>query len=237
MIKIADKLKDILFKENITCECCGKDVFKGERFCEDCFKKLPFNNECYCRICGRKENQDNACIDCKTHGAEFEKARSVFDYKDDVVHLIHSFKNGRRYLASLFADYLKEIYIKEFSFADFITFTPMYIKDEKRRGYNQAKLLADELSKRVNTPVVELLQKVKKTKMQKTLSRKEREKNLVSCFKVVKREGCKGKKILLIDDVMTTGSTINVLSKKLKESGALAVYVLTISSVTLKKNI
>lgn len=114
---------------------------------------------------------------------------------------------------------------------DCITYVPMFKKREKARGYNQARLLAQELAERVNCECVALLEKITYTKNQASLTRSERETNLVGTFAAT----CASpKSVLLVDDVMTTGATANECAKVLKKAGAKTVYVLTFASVPEK---
>lgn len=123
-----------------------------------------------------------------------------------------------------------------------LTFVPMHWLRQARRGYNQAELLAKEVSKNTNIPVLNLLQKIRSTKRQVELTGKERRENLKIVFKVIKsqshsfarkfsKENYKviGKKIIIIDDVTTTGSTLNECAKVLIEAGAKEVWGLVVA--------
>jgi competence protein ComFC len=105
----------------------------------------------------------------------------------------------------------------------------------RKREYNQAELLAKSISKRIDLPVIKnCVLKIKETAEQKSLSRKERVKNLKGCFKVEKASEIKGKKVLLIDDVLTTGATAEAITEKLLKAGADSVYLATVASVEYK---
>ena len=101
---------------------------------------------------------------------------------------------------------------------------------EKERGYNQSKLMADRLGEIVNVPSIELVEKVYETQRQATLTASERQENLKGSFKP-KNIDLKGKTITIVDDVLTTGVTMNLIAKQLKKMGASKVYVLTVASV------
>ena len=126
---------------------------------------------------------------------------------------------------------MANVYLEEDLSCDIITFVPMHPKRLKKRSYNQAELLAKELSKILNVQLVDCLQKVKDTKNQAKLSREERIKNLSDSFKVDKNL-VKNKAVLLVDDVLTTGSTADTVSKVLIKAGAEKVRVLTLASVS-----
>ena len=102
---------------------------------------------------------------------------------------------------------------------------------EYRRGYNQSRLLAKELAKRLNLPMIKGgIEKVKETKSQKQLTKKDREQNLKSCFKA-DRQKVEGKVIIVVDDVLTTGATADAICEELKKKGAFKVYFATVASV------
>ena len=111
----------------------------------------------------------------------------------------------------------------------------MTVKAQRKRGYNQSKLLALGLSSKVNVEVVDCLEKVKETKRQSKLTKSQRQKNLKGAFRVVNKSLIKGKRVLLVDDVLTTGTTVNAVCEKLLKAGAVAVDVLTVASVPPKE--
>ena len=99
----------------------------------------------------------------------------------------------------------------------------------KKRGFNQCEYLAREIAFRNNYKVINTLKKVRETKDQKTLSKKERKENLIGAFEIINKEDILGKKIILIDDVITTGATLREAKKMLKLSGVLQINTLTIA--------
>ncbi len=230
--KIITSLKNMFFNVKWTCNACGNENFNGKYFCNDCLKILPRIEGDKCEHCGRKTAYPTAyCNSCREKNIHFDEARSIYEYKEPISNLIMSFKyEGNLYLAETFSEDLANIYFERFYNADFITFVPMTKKHYKERGYNQAEILSNELSKVIGVEVKEVIEKVKETERQATLNAKERKENLRGAFKVNKKE-VENKTVLLIDDVLTTGSTLDVLSEKLKQSGAKAVYCLTIASV------
>lgn len=230
-------IQQIFFPVNYTCNACGKEVFSGKYFCENCYKKLPFIKINKCNHCGRITPYAVAyCDSCVENNVSFDVARSVFDYVDPVDKLIKDFKyNGKRYLAEVFASEMKNFCFSEFIQADVIAYVPMTEERLKFRGYNQAKLLAYELASLLNAPVSDtLIEKVIETPRQANLTKVERRSNLDKSFKVSKSEA-NGKSVLLIDDVLTTGTTADVIAKELKRKGAVRVNVLTVASVQNEK--
>lgn len=233
-------LRKILFKIGWTCEVCKAELFGEDYFCPDCLQELPLLNKgCICNHCGRKTPYPaEVCDTCRNFLVSLDKGRSVFEYFGAVPKLIQDYKyNNKKYLAKVFAKYMQPIAVKEFMRADMITFVPMTETDYKRRGYNQTEMLANELSKLVGIPVVEVLEKKVQTERQALLDKEQRVKNLLGSFSITEKGLVKGKKVLLVDDVTTTGATSAVIADYLKERGATEVYLLTIASVALNNKI
>ena len=221
-------IQDNIFPPDYTCNLCGIEVF-GTELCADCLKKMTFNNGATCTVCGRRIPASGVCIECKAAPPEFKRAYSAFVYSDGAAQLITQFKNGKPYLAVYLARYMEKS-LKELD-ADCIVCVPMTTKVLKKRGYNQSELLAKELAELTGLPVLtDAALKVHSTSEQKYLSREDRSKNLRGCFKADKAL-VKDRRILVVDDVMTTGSTLNELCKTLKRAGAVEVYAVTAASV------
>ena len=219
---------------NFTCDVCGREVFGGERVCETCYKELPWNNAEICPFCGRKVKEAGTCLECKEKPLATSKARSAFTHEGEAMRLVIRFKNGNKYLFRTIAELLLPLLNSEFADADAITFVPMTEKDEKKRGYNQSRLLAERLALLSEKEFLNAAIKQRQTDSQKTLGRKEREKNLERCFHVTDRAAVKDKIILIIDDTLTTGATSSELADTFKRAGAKTVYLLTVTSVEKK---
>lgn len=223
-----------MFPNNFTCDICGGETF-GNNICEDCLKTITFNNKNTCPVCGRKTERDEICLECKASAPRFKKAVSPLVYDGGTVKLIVKFKNGNGYLKEYFAGLIEEK-VEDLPVCDYIIYVPMTKKSMRKRGYNQSELLAKSISKRLKTPVLkDAVVKVKETSEQKSLSHRERVKNLAGCFKVEKRTEIKGKNILLIDDVMTTGATADEICKRLLNAGAKQIFLATAASVQYRQ--
>lgn len=230
---ILQKLARGLFPEHFTCELCGIEIFDG-RFCSDCLATLTFNGGCTCPVCGRKTPRDGICPECKALLPQYKKAVSALVYEGGALKLIYKFKDGRHgYLKDCFAELLDEK-LSDLPPFDAIAYIPMTAKSERKRGYNQSRLLAEAISERTEKPVVHALKKERETPVQKGLTRAERAKNLAGSFFVCDRPSVKGKRILLVDDVLTTGATADEVSKKLIAAGARSVCLATVCSVEYK---
>jgi competence protein ComFC len=231
--KIKEGIVKFFYNPEWRCINCGKEVFGDQRFCEDCLKILPYNDGAICEHCGRKLNSfQSYCSTCKGILTNLDMARSCFNYAYPINRLIKKAKyNNAKYLLDYFAEQLANLYFQNYFLADYLTFVPMIKKDERKRGYNQSKVLAERLSGIISVPVLDCLIKEQKTKRQATLNRKERMMNLSNAFKVCDKKSVKGKSILIIDDVSTTGSTAEAIAVKLKNAGAEKVQLLSIASV------
>lgn len=229
------KLEDVFFNTKLTCNICSREIFKGY-FCKDCEDSLVYNEK-HCNTCGRSVlNETYRCNSCSNRQLYFSRARSVFCYLPPISTLIKSYKEkGRKYLGKIFANILYPYVVKYFSGTDIITCVPMHEKDLKARRFNQTEIICREIENKLGYRFENLLVKCKRTKDQRKLGKVDRRINLKSAFKVIDKSLVKGKNILIIDDVMTTGATVEVLSERLISAGAECVNVLTISSVGEKE--
>ncbi len=219
---------------NFTCDVCGREVFAGERVCAPCMRRLPWNDGTVCPFCGRRVKEPGTCLECKQKPLGVEKARSAFVHEGEAARLVVRFKRGARYLYRTMSALSVPILQREFAEAEAVTFVPMTPKAEKKRGYNQSRLLAEELARRSGKQFLDCAIKQRETAAQKFLGRLEREKNLERCFHITARKEVKGKRILIVDDTLTTGATVSELADALKRAGADTVYAFTFTSVENK---
>ena len=224
-----------------SCFICDKIISEGY-FCIDDWKKIRFLHKPACEICFwpfmfEVEGQIR-CANCIKDPPVYFKSISVLKYDEFSKSLITKFKySDKTYIARYFADlifgYGKEILPD----IDFIAPVPLHKLRLITRRYNQAALIANHFAKLSGKKIInDLLVRTKNTKAQATLNKKLRGKNIVGVFTLNKKyqQHIKGKNILLIDDVITTGATINSCSKVLKKSGVNKVYVLTLAKTVLK---
>jgi ComF family protein len=225
-------IKRSIFHERWTCNVCQKEIFSGY-FCDDCAKEMVKIGDNKCNHCGRQTPYPvNYCDSCSDKNLSVDVARSVYEYSYPISVVIQNFKyQNARYHAKFFAEKLYEIYKVEKFSVDAVTFVPMSETKLAKRGYNQSKLLADEFSRLSGIETLECVEKVKETESQANLSFSERVKNLKGAFKSDKRL-VKDKSVLLIDDVLTTGSTAECVANSLKKAGAKSVLLLTVASVS-----
>jgi len=226
-------LKDLLFPENFTCDICGKETFDAN-ICPECLKELSFNDGITCTVCGRKTQSRGICAECKYRLPVFKRAASAIIYDGNGKKLVLKFKNGKAYLKDYFSSLLFEK-LKTFPDFDAIVNTPADGRTKFLRGYDQTFLLAKELAAKTGKPFLSgAVVKTRRTKSQKFLSQNERRDNLKGSFTVKKRKAVRGKTILIVDDVLTTGATADELSRVLLAAGAKTVYLATVASVEYK---
>lgn len=234
--EFARLLGGFFYDPHLACASCGADLFEEGYFCPVCKDTLPFHRGSVCSKCGRDAGEYPVCAECKADMPSFDRARSVFSYEGAVVGMIRALKTGRRYLAEVFAGEMAKIAAAQFADAELVLFVPMTKRAEKRRGYNQARLLAERICALTGLPLAEdALVKTRETGEQKDLSRRERKKNLAGSFRVHRRALCAGKRILLVDDVLTTGATASAAAEALFRAGVLRVDLLTAASVPQKR--
>lgn len=239
MLHLTNLIRKLLYPQHIKCIFCGNEIRIQNAYdlCENCNKTAPRILNNFCIRCGQPHPKEGTglCLSCSTANFYFEKARSSLKFEGNTQKAIHKFKYARyKFLAKPFAEFLFDTFQSNDWDIDLIAYVPLYPTREKSRGYNQSKLLAEELSKLTHIPVFHDIVRLKDTPTQTHLSRRERKKNVEDCFKVNQKSKIKDKNILLIDDVFTTGSTCDAISKQLKTSHAGKVYVLTVCHAGFK---
>lgn len=228
---IIEKVEHTMFPHYV-CPFCG-DETPGGVVCADCNKSLiaPM----FCEKCGEHVSEGSrVCIECKEIERLFDRNYSVYRYENHVAASIKRFKfNNAKYLATDFAKLLAKKFADVNIDVDIVTCVPSTKQRIKERGYNQAAEMAKGFANVVELPFVEALIKTKETPHQIELSKAERLKNLAGSFSVVDKWLIKGKNVLIIDDVFTTGSTMSACAKVLKKAGANKVYCLTLAKTAL----
>ena len=222
---------DLLFPEKCRCLSCGSEV-NGSYLCRDCEAKISYNNGGdRCERCSRPLiAEESYCPSCGGGmRIYFERAVARFVYEGELTKMIHRFKFRRQaYFQNYFAEELKKS-LKDLPKADSIVPVPMHKLREKERGYNQCNLLASELSRISGIAVTAVLRKIVNTREQVGLTGEERRNNVRGSFRIEDKSAIKGKTVLVLDDVMTTNSTVNECARLLKLAGAREIYVLALA--------
>ena len=202
--------------------------------CDTCAKKVEYVKEPVCKKCGKPipYEEKEFCFDCNAHRWSFEQGKSIWLHKDPVRFSIYQFKyHNRRIYGEFYVQEMMRLYadkIKEWGI-DAIIPVPLHWKRRYKRGYNQAEILAKHLGKQTGIKVdAKVVKRIQNTKPQKMLSHKERKKNMHHAFQV-NSKWKPVKNVLLVDDIYTTGNTIEGVARALKEKGVNKVFFLTIS--------
>lgn len=218
-----------------SCLNCGEFVLSSAGLCGPCWSRLSFIRDSHCTKCGRISNhQGLTCAMCIKEPPLYDQARSLLDFNEIAKRLIHDFKyHDRIELAEFFASMLWNLQKDAISNADLILPVPMHPLKLLFRAYNQAHLLGKSLARCSGLAFNPFLLKKKKlTKAQAAMNRKGRLSNLKGSFVLEdEAEKIKGKNILLVDDVLTTGATVEECSRILKKGKANRVDVISIASV------
>ena len=224
----------LVYPDGLCCCLCGDELFDDKDFCSDCEPPVLSH---VCRVCGRAlpdESGREYCDGCLNgqRGLLFNAARAPYSYADErVKHLIWNLKyNDATYLAEVLAKPMVEVLRKQDWEVDVITYVPMHPRKQRMRAYNQAQLLAREVGRLTGLPVETLLSKLVYSKKSATkLGRADRVKLLEGSFGLT-GQNVRGKSVLLVDDVMTSSTTVNECSKMLRLAKAAKVYVLTVAT-------
>lgn len=199
----------------------------------ECRKKLFYITGAVCMKCGQPV--DNArvefCFDCGKKHHHYRQGKGVFLYKGDIKQTMYRFKySNKREYAAFFAGIAAEQYTEWMQRigAEVIVPVPMYRRKQKLRGYNQAEVFARELSWRTGIPYrMDLVSRTRDTKPQKNLNDTERKNNLKNAFHV-SQDIVKYRYILLVDDIYTTGSTVDAIAQAILQTGVIDIYSLSI---------
>lgn len=232
MHKLLDFWGKILYPPR--CPVCDVVVpLREEGICTDCLKKIKYVKPPRCMKCGKHITDESAeyCRDCNGATHYYREGRALYAYKE-VAKAIYRFKyGGRQEYAKVFGKemsfYLGD-YIKSLK-PDGIIPVPLYSGKQRQRGYNQAALLARVIGAELDIPVYEnLVIRKKNTKALKLLNPEERLNNLKKAFILVEN-GVKLNRVIVIDDIYTTGSTINAVAHTLLRHGMQEVYFVTLA--------
>jgi len=219
------------------CPFCGESADEGSSggVCSSCFAQIRKIVHPRCPRCGigfsSGAGEDHLCSDCLTGTGYFAKARALAHYEGIIPEVISRYKyRGDSRLARSLGDLLAGYEESDFSFRDYrlVVPVPLHPRRLRRRGFNQSLLLARRISRQYSLPLdFTSLRRIRATVPQTELSAAERRKNIRGAFAVLRPQAVAKKDILLIDDVFTTGATVEECAKVLLKAGADRVDVLT----------
>ena len=201
--------------------------------CDECKRGIPLNFGENCRSCGRpiagdtSDSLEMICGDCRVNPPPFDRTVYPFHYEERTIDLIHHFKfRGKQELSSTFSNVMSAKLHREFDMSSFDLIIPVPLHPARLyyRGYNQSYLLANDIGRTFNIPVKhDIVIRVKDTPPQSSLTRKARVTNLKGAFEIKDSSRIRDKVTLLVDDVMTTGTTLREVSKTMKKAGVKSV--------------
>ena len=236
---LGEGLLDLIYPSNIYCVSCGNiiDDSRPYSLCDTCVRVMKWANGRTCSRCGKILQPGYApdlCTDCIEAEHFFEKGYTCVEYGLAERDLLHQFKyKDKAYLGRKLAEIMYDRILAEELDPNLILPVPMFIRKEKKRGYNQAAVLAMCLAKKMGKEYnKKLLVRKAETEAMSSLGAAERRRNIQEAFIVPaeKRSMIAAKTIMLVDDIYTTGSTADACSQALLEAGAGGVYVFTFAS-------
>lgn len=221
-----------------SCSGCGRALdLDDSHVCWDCKADIEIVVHPFCSVCGDplEGRIDSAytCYRCNEEPPHFDRARSAARFRGSLPRLVHQLKYGSAFwLEDDLADLLHACCQTHFEpgAADFVTCVPLFHVRRRERGYNQAALLARGLAQRLNLPFQpKVMKRLRDTRSQTHLTAPERASNVRLAFSVTRPSVVLGRRVLLVDDVMTTGATVNECARALKSAGAAGVLVVTLA--------
>ncbi len=215
------------------CPACRVVVRGDGQFCAPCWAGLRFITAPQCGCCGTPFAHDPGdsarCGACLLEAPRYTAARAALAYDGAARHVLLGFKHGdRQHLARLMAPHLARVGAGWLGADALLVPVPLHRWRLWSRGFNQAALLARAVARRTGTPLlVDGLLRVRRTRLSRGLGRRQRAANVRAAFRVRVPALVAGRRIVLIDDVMTTGATAQACARVLLRSGAKSVHVLT----------
>lgn len=217
-----------------SCALCGDLLGKGERYiCADCEVSLPRVTEPACFKCGKEisDNETELCEDCSRHIRSFVRGFPAMNYDEMFQESIAAFKyHGKKDYGKYFAYEIVRSRGKDIAGAkpEVLIPIPLHKRKLRKRGYNQAEVIARELGRKLDIPVDDkILIRTVNTLPQKRLNSIERENNLKNAFQSQEKR-VKYNKIMLVDDIYTTGTTVEACTKVLHDIGVKDIYYTSI---------
>jgi ComF family protein len=226
--RFALTVRGILFPS--ACVLCREPLPLEEKgFCLPCSEKIARLERPQCRLCGAEIpalKPGHLCRDCRSTKRSFSKGRAFFRYNLSLKRIIRKAKYAKRFdlWTPLFEKAMQQPGTS-YDSIDCVASVPMTRLEKFSRETNSSQTLAEAFAERLNIPHLPLLRKKRNTPPQAQLSKKERQRNLKGAFEIRNKINVRGKKILLVDDILTTGSTLQEAAQTLKTEGAAQVEI------------
>lgn len=220
------------------CVACGApDPEASPHLCWECQREVPLLRRPFCERCGDpiagRSDHAYECALCARREPTFESARSAARYEGPCARAVRALKyHGATWVADDLAGWMESVVRAEWPGAefDFLTPVPLHARRRREREYNQAELLARALGRRLGRPVRPgALRRVRATPSQTRLTVKERADNMKNAFEAGRLRALAGARVLLVDDVMTTGATLHDAARALRQGGAAEVRAVTVA--------
>jgi competence protein ComFC len=230
---VRKSLSDLIFPP--FCPLCEQELTHREHLvCEDCFEAIHTIEGYMCRKCGAPiEQHRKTCLYCKGKKYHFNKVRAFGIYAPPLSEMVHLLKYERKtHLSHRLGIFLANLYIadSDLSTSSAIIPVPLHSTKMRERGYNQSQLLAQQVAEISRTELLSgVVIRKKPTRSQTALKHSEREANLKNAFSVVYPNQLAGKSVTIVDDVLTSGTTINEMAKTILDAGAERVYGLVLA--------
>ncbi len=209
------------------CDGCHRT---GVWLCDDCLSQVPRLTPPFCERCGDKVESGKLCARCRTSPLHIESIRSVVYFEGVLRHAMHQLKyRGRTVLAESLGGLMADYWTQHPIPIDVVVPVPLHATRLRERGYNQAGLLAREMARQAGLTLDErTLVRHRSTVSQVDLNAEQRRENVHAAF-TCSGPALAGMRVLVIDDVCTTGSTLDACAVALKEGGATSVHALTLA--------
>ena len=229
-MNVASALSNLFFPPQ--CFSCNKRIEDSAILCEKCSDELVRVKENLCVFCNKDTLGSLICEECKKE-YPFDEVVCAYSFNLPIQRMIHHFKYNEFKKIGTFLGYKLAEIISTYSFiseTDYIIPVPLHKTKKRFRGFNQSEIIAKAISVKLNIPILKnVLTREKFTQTQTRLKKHEREKNVANAFKLENFGTIKNKTLLLVDDVLTTGSTMKSIVLLLKENLAKHIYICTLA--------
>lgn len=243
--KLTGAVLDLVYPPDLYCVCCHKliDSTRTYRLCNDCMDGIKWISDRTCIKCGKRLSEVNpgeTCFSCREHDHCFDKGFTCAEYGTHERAMIFSLKyDGRTDIAKTMGEIMYDRMAAEFGAAaledmyDLVLPVPIHARKKALRGFNQAALIAREFARRARLEYDDdILIRTKETHIMRSLGPDQRRENIRGAFELRKRRAKEvmGKRILVVDDIYTTGATVDEIAHILKANGADYIDVLTFAA-------